>query len=240
MTLVISVVLAFLLSGVAQVIADLGNPNFVERPLWVSHPTFGMAVWCALNWFTRMFDKPIYAYIRRTRAFALGMLDLIVHMGVATACIWLCITLADHLFSNMVLQIVSAAVFVIVGSVFLWTYISLIKLLLTFILMFPLELMFPAIAHDAQYWCNKGFTFSDHGKHQKAVRCFDKALKVDSNRFLTWCNTGTSEYNLDRRTAAMRCYQRVLASVAAQAQSDPRVIDLIGRCRERLQELEHK
>jgi tetratricopeptide (TPR) repeat protein len=140
----------------------------------------------------------------------------------------------------MVLQIVSAAVFVIVGSVFLWTYISLIKLLLTFILTFPLDLMFPAIAHDAQYWCNKGFTFSDHGQHQKAVRCFGKALEVDSNRFLAWCNTGTSEYNLDRRTAAMHCYQRVLASVAAQTQSDPRVMDLIGRCRERLQQLEHQ
>src|SRR5664280_3048495 len=92
MRISISLVLAFLLSGIAQVIRDLGNRS-PASPMWVWQPTFGMAVWCALNWFTRMFDKPIYAYIRRTRAFALGMLDLIVHMCVATACIWLCICL---------------------------------------------------------------------------------------------------------------------------------------------------
>jgi tetratricopeptide (TPR) repeat protein len=63
---------------------------------------------------------------------------------------------------------------------------------------------------DVQSILKKGIDFDIHDEHEKALSCYDKALKIDPNSIYVLINKGTALDNLGRRTEALHCYDRAL------------------------------
>ena len=63
---------------------------------------------------------------------------------------------------------------------------------------------------DIQSLLNIGIDFDVHGKHEEALSCYDRALKIDPNSIYVLINKGTALDNLGRRTEALHCYDRAL------------------------------
>jgi hypothetical protein len=155
MRIAVSVVLAFLLSGISQVIKDLGMGP-IDRPLWAMRPTVGKATIVAATWWTSPFLELILSTGQKARAFAFGLLGVILQMSVLTGFIWLCISVATHILNSTILQVVSTAVFIVVGALFVFPLVNLIMMPLTLIVAWPLDLLFPLKERDdaqAIEWC---------------------------------------------------------------------------------------
>ena len=63
---------------------------------------------------------------------------------------------------------------------------------------------------EAWEWSNKGFSLDSLGRHEEALRCFDKALELDPRDAAVWNNKGTSLGSLGRHEEAIRCYDKAL------------------------------
>jgi tetratricopeptide (TPR) repeat protein len=61
---------------------------------------------------------------------------------------------------------------------------------------------------DVRSILNKGIDFDLHGEHEKALSCYDKALKIKF--FLFFINKGTALDYLARYTEALHYYDRAL------------------------------
>jgi len=139
----ISAVLAFLVLGISQVTVDLGT-RAIDRPMWVSmHPTLGTAVLVAMMWFIRPFQRILGATGQKARAVAFGAFGVIGQMSILTGFIWLCIGIATHTFHSVILQVVSTAVFIAIGALFVLPLANLIMIPLSLIVAFPLDWLFP-------------------------------------------------------------------------------------------------
>lgn len=156
MRIAISVMLAFVLSGIAEVVQDLRSRP-IDRPMWVTQPTLGKAILIAVTWFTTPFLKVYYSTGQKARAVAFGTLAAIGQMSILTGLIWLCISAATHVFDSAILQVVSTTVFIVVGFLFVLSLANLILLpLMTLIVGWPLDLLFPLKGRNdgrAIEWC---------------------------------------------------------------------------------------
>ena len=63
---------------------------------------------------------------------------------------------------------------------------------------------------DVQPILRKGIDFDLRGKHEKALSCYDKALKIDPNSIYVLINKGTALDYLGRRIEALHYYDRAL------------------------------
>jgi len=63
---------------------------------------------------------------------------------------------------------------------------------------------------DVQSILDRGIDFDLHGEHEKALSCYDKALKIDPNSIYVLINKGTALDYLGRYTEALQCYDRAL------------------------------
>jgi hypothetical protein len=142
MRIAISAGLAFLLLGIEQVIQDLGTSP-IDRPLWVMQPTLGMAIFVAATWWTRSSLTLIHSNGQKARGIAFGIFGVIGQMSILTGFIWLCISIATHIFDSIILQVVSTAVFIAIGALLVLPLVNLIMIPLSLIVAFPLDWLFP-------------------------------------------------------------------------------------------------
>ncbi len=63
---------------------------------------------------------------------------------------------------------------------------------------------------DKVAWNNLGFIYKRMGKLDKAIRCFDNALKLDSEYAETWNNKGDAFYKLGKLQEAINCFERAI------------------------------
>ena len=138
MKIAISIVLAFLLSGISQVIGDLGSPTSC-RPAWARRPTLGWAIIAAATWFIHPFLGPG----NKARTFVFGLLAVVLQMSILTGFVWLCISVATHVFDSTVLQVMTTGVLIIIGALFVLPLVSFIMVPLMLIVAWPLNLLFP-------------------------------------------------------------------------------------------------
>jgi serine/threonine protein kinase len=68
----------------------------------------------------------------------------------------------------------------------------------------------PAPTPEAEDWNNKGTSFDSMGRFAEAIRCYDRALEIDSRLPSAWGNKGRSLYSMGRFAEAIRCYDRAL------------------------------
>lgn len=139
----VSVALAFLLSGISQVIKDLGDRP-MDRRGWALQPTLGKAILVAATWWATSSLDLIHATGQKARSVAFGILGVIEQMIVLTGLIWICISAATHIFDSAILQVVSTMVFIAVSVLFVLPLANVIVIpLITLIVGWPLELLFP-------------------------------------------------------------------------------------------------
>ena len=139
--LFISIVVAYLMSGVAQVIKDLRGG--ILGPRWAWTPTVGKAIFVAATWIKRPIINNISSDIPVARAVAFGLLGIILQMGVLTGFVWFSITVSLQIFDNVVLQVFAATTLVVVSAPFVLPLIGFLTIPITLIVAWPLDLLFP-------------------------------------------------------------------------------------------------
>jgi tetratricopeptide (TPR) repeat protein len=58
----------------------------------------------------------------------------------------------------------------------------------------------------ASYWLQKGDAFYANDSYELAVKCYDKAIEIDSKYFLAWNNKGRSLFNMGQFEDANLAY----------------------------------
>jgi hypothetical protein len=156
MKLTISIILAYVLSGVSQVMKDIGGRS-LERPLWTTKPTFGKAILVATTWFTLPFIENVHPHGQVARGIAFGSLGVVVQMCFLTGFIWCCITISMYLFGSPVLQVISSAILIIIGALIVIPLLSLLMVPVIAVVALPLDLFFPIKREKSDYqeikWC---------------------------------------------------------------------------------------
>jgi tetratricopeptide (TPR) repeat protein len=61
------------------------------------------------------------------------------------------------------------------------------------------------------FWANKGASLNALGRHEDAIRCYDKALAIDPRHATIWHNKGVALYYLRRYDDAIACYDKALS-----------------------------
>jgi len=64
---------------------------------------------------------------------------------------------------------------------------------------------------SASDWNNEGDAFYKEKNYEEAIKCFNKAIEMDSCNSLYWSNKGYTLYTLGRYEEAIECYDRVLS-----------------------------
>ena len=64
--------------------------------------------------------------------------------------------------------------------------------------------------NDVTEWMQKGFLLYESGEVQKAIECYNNALKINPNNSNAWLLKAEAIYNLDDYQRAHGCYRRVL------------------------------
>lgn len=172
MEIIVSAILAYLLSGISQVTKDLGG-RVIDRPMWAMKPTLGKAVLVALTWSTRPIIDGRYSTGQLGRSIVFGVFGVFTQMAVLTAFIWGAYTLAGLVFDNFALQLILATVIAFIGSLFVLPLASLLMMPITLILAWPLDLLFP-LKSEAQAnqikWCRTC-------KHHRKVGDYEDTMK---------------------------------------------------------------
>ena len=171
MELITSAVIAYILSGISQVTKDLGS-RAIDRPFWAMRLTPGKTILIALTWVTRPFIENFYSSGQVARAIAFGLLSVIVQMVVLTAFIWGCIAASALLFDSTIFQVITTAILIVVGALFVLPLANLVMMPLTLLVAWPLDLLFPAKnnqnAQDIK-WCR-------NCKHYRKSKEYEDAL----------------------------------------------------------------
>jgi tetratricopeptide (TPR) repeat protein len=63
---------------------------------------------------------------------------------------------------------------------------------------------------EAWEWNDKGFSLNSLGRHEEAIRCYDKTLELDPCIAATWSNKGASLHSLGRHEEAIHCFDKAL------------------------------
>ena len=59
-------------------------------------------------------------------------------------------------------------------------------------------------------WSDKGTSLSSLGRHDEALRCYDRALEIDPRYAMVWSNKGYTLHNLGRYVEAVACCDMAL------------------------------
>lgn len=115
MHLLISVVVAYLMSGLTQIQKDLNLPAS-ERRGWAVHPSLQNAALTGATWFVRPYVDARRATGRPRRALLAAIIGVALQMALFTVFIWGCIVVAGHVFESTVGLAISSAALVLIGT----------------------------------------------------------------------------------------------------------------------------
>jgi hypothetical protein len=198
MRLAISIILAYLVTGAAQVIKDITSSP-MDRPAWARRPTFGVAMLLMLTWCIRTFAENT-THTRGhvdARGIAFGFATIIVQVGLLAAFIWCCIAFATYLFGNAVLQIIVSAVFIVVGSLIAIPLLNLLAVPVAIIVALPLEVAFPLkkekSASQEEKWCKTCKHYRKSREYENIMRgLWRSAVLPQSDKLPCSIVSGTS------------------------------------------------
>lgn len=172
MEIIISALLAYVLSGISQVTKDLGG-RVIDRPMWAMEPTLGKAILVGLTWPTRPVLEGSYSTGQLARSIVFGGLSVVTQMAVLTAFIWGSYTLAGLVFENFAFQIILATVIAFIGSLFVLPLVSLLMMPITLLLAWPLDLLFPLKSETPA----KNINWCRTCKHHRKVSEYEDTMK---------------------------------------------------------------
>ena len=65
-------------------------------------------------------------------------------------------------------------------------------------------------SNEAKEWFNKGVELAGLLKHQEAIKCFDKAIKIDPNHADAWYWKGLALRSIGKYDEAIKCFDKDL------------------------------
>jgi len=142
MEIAISIVLAFVISGISQISKDLGGRP-MDRPFWTHQPTLGKMFFAGITWFLRPVLENSHRKGQFARSAAFGLLGAAVQMATLAIFIFGCISLAQHFFDSKLVVFATSAVLMLVGSFIVLPIIGFLMVPITLLLSIPLDLLFP-------------------------------------------------------------------------------------------------
>lgn len=152
--LTISLALAYVLSGISQVTADL-TADPISKPMWAMRPTFGKMMFVGAAWFARPFIEATHSQ-QVARGIAFAIPKVVLPFATLLVFVWLCIIAAEYWFENLALRTVAVAVLLIVGGRFVMPLVNLLTVPLSILIALPLDWLFPLKEGDAPKnvrWC---------------------------------------------------------------------------------------
>jgi tetratricopeptide (TPR) repeat protein len=63
---------------------------------------------------------------------------------------------------------------------------------------------------NAQNWCNKGIALADQKKHNEAIKCCDKAIRLNPDYADAWNNKGLALKAQKKYDEAIKCYDKAI------------------------------
>lgn len=87
---------------------------------------------------------------------------------------------------------------------------QLLTVLLLLLLVAPATLLVKRRSKGADYWNEKGNSLYRRGKYEEALKCYEKALEIDSKFAKAWNNRGYVLAKMGRKEEAVKCYQEAL------------------------------
>ena len=63
---------------------------------------------------------------------------------------------------------------------------------------------------DYNAWVTKGNSLSQLERHEEAIECYDKAIRIDPENYDAWFNKGNSLVKLERHEEAIECYDKAI------------------------------
>jgi hypothetical protein len=175
MKIAICIAVAFLLSGISQVMKAL-SARVIDRPSWAINPTFGKMILVAATWFVHPFM--LVPPDRRARHYAFGLLGVLVQLFVLASLTWLCISIATYFFDNAILQLIITSVILIASIFLIMPVISVVMMPLMAILALPIDLLFPKNKGDNPPqidWCRNCKHYRKSKDYEDTIRGFWRA-----------------------------------------------------------------
>lgn len=140
MSILFSVILAYFLIGISNVLKDL-NTRAIDAPMWTHNPSLKMVALSIVLWplaqFTRYTGQPL------ARSIAFGLLGICSQWVLLSAFVYGCIFAATNLFDNSFVQIIAAAIFMALGSFIALPVMSLFMIPIMLVFGIVLEVIFP-------------------------------------------------------------------------------------------------
>ena len=63
---------------------------------------------------------------------------------------------------------------------------------------------------DYNAWVTKGNSLSQLERHEEAIECYDKAIRINPENYDAWFNKGNSLVKLERHKEAIGCYDKAI------------------------------
>lgn len=63
---------------------------------------------------------------------------------------------------------------------------------------------------NADAWNDKGVALKNIGKYERAIKCYDEAIKLKRDYHLAWNNKGIALFILRKYNKAIECFEEVL------------------------------
>lgn len=127
MHLLVSVVAAYLMSGLTQIQKDLNLPA-AQRRGWAAHPSLENAALAGATWFVRPYVDVRRATGRPRRALFAAIIGVGLQLALFTAFIWGCIVVAGHVFESAAGLALSSTALVLIGTPIVSVLISIVLL----------------------------------------------------------------------------------------------------------------
>jgi len=185
-TIIISLLLAFALSGISQVIKDLGE-SALNRPGWARQPTISGALMVGVSWFTRPFIDAYYSNGQMGRAIAYGLLGVIAQLSVLTVFFWGAITISGNYIDSTLWQAVAVGVILIFGAPIILPIASILIIPVTLIVALPLDLLFPLKStKEAKNikWCKNCLHYRKSKKFEDTISGLWRSEEMPSNEII--------------------------------------------------------
>lgn len=150
MRLALSIILAYVLTGLSHVMKDLGSSP-IDKPSWTRQPTLGMALFVAVTWVTRPFiENIVQARGQVGRGIAFGLAGVLVQMCLLTGFIWCCISISVYFLDNLLLQGILSGLLILVGALIVMPIVTLLTVPVVGVIAIPLDLFFPRKKDDGE------------------------------------------------------------------------------------------
>ncbi len=170
MKIVISVVVAYFLCSLAEVVSAL-TAEPAKRPQWAFRPSLATLIFYGTLWFMSPVLNMMSMARPRAKGLIAGVLGATLQLAILTAVVWGCITLSQLITDTVILQTVIAVVMVLVLTPIAIPILTLVSTPLVALLMLPAGLLLPSGDKPSEIkWCKRCKHYRKSKEYEATVK----------------------------------------------------------------------